>query len=55
MITITNKNIYSSNIPLSSLEYLKKVTKVDIEEIVWFLADNVELCESVTLKMFFEI
>lgn len=55
MITITNKNIYSSDISLSSMESLKKVDEVDIEDIVRFLSSNVELGESVTLKRLFDI
>ena len=55
MITITNKSIYVSEFPISSLSSLDKVEKIPIEEIVNFLSDNVELGESVTFKRLFEI
>ena len=55
MITITNKAIYVSEFPISSLSSLDKVEKIPIEEIVNFLSDNVELGESVTFKRLFEI
>ena len=55
MITITNKNIYISEFPISTLSSLDKVEILPIDEIVHFLSDNVELGESVTFKRLFEI
>ena len=55
MITITNKNIYRSEFSLSSLYSLEKVEILPIDEIINFLADSVELGESVTFKRLFEI
>ena len=55
MITITNKNIYHSEFPVSTLSSLDKVEILYADEIVNFLSDNVELGESVTFKRLFEL
>ena len=55
MITITNKNIYRSEFPISTLPSLEKVEVLSIDEIINFLSDNVELGESVTFKRLFEL
>lgn len=55
MITITNKNIYSSEFSISTLPSLDKAKIISIDEITYYLSDNVELGESVTFKRLFEI
>ena len=55
MITITNKNIYYSEFPVSTLSSLDKVEIISLDEITNFLSDNVELGESVTFKRLFEV
>ena len=55
MITITNKNIYYSDYPISTLSSLKKVDIIDPIDIINFLSENVELGESVTFKRIFDI
>lgn len=55
MITITNKNIYYSEFPVSTLSSLDKVKIISLDEITNFLSDNVELGESVTFKRLFEV
>ena len=55
MITITNKNIYFSDFPVSTLSSLSEVDIVNVEDIINFLSENVELGESVTFKRIFEI
>lgn len=55
MITITNNNIFYSQFSLSTLSSLNYADKINPDEIVNFLSDDVELGESVTLKRLFEI
>jgi len=55
MITITNKNVYYSEFPISTLSSLDKVEVLPLDEIINFLSDYVELGESVTFKRLFEI
>lgn len=55
MITITNKNIYYSEFPLSTLSSIDKVEKIDNKNIIKFLSDDVELGETVTFKRLFDI
>lgn len=55
MITITNNNIYYNDFSVSTLLSLDKVETVNIEDIINFLSENVELGESVTFKRLFNI
>ena len=55
MITITNKNIYRSDQSISDLSSLDNVDIVDSCDITNYLADDVELGESVTFKRLFDI
>jgi len=55
MITITNNNIYHNDFSISTLSSMENVQIVDIEDIVNFLSDPVELGESVTFKKLFSI
>lgn len=55
MITITNKNIYNSEFPVSTLSSLEGVEIINSDEITKFLSDFVELGESVTFKRLFDI
>ena len=55
MITITNKNIYHSEFSISDLSSLDKSEIIDIDCIVNYLSDYVELGESVTFKRLFEV
>ena len=55
MITITNKNIYYSEFPMSTSPSMDKVDIVNPEDILSFLADNVELSESLKFKRLFDI
>lgn len=55
MITITNKNIYYSEFPVSTLSSLDKVEKIHTDEIINFLSDDVEFGESVTFERLFDI
>ena len=55
MITITNNNIYYSEFPISTLSNMDSAKIVDIEDIIQFLTDSVELSESLKLKRLFDI
>ena len=55
MITITNNNIYYSEFPMSTLPSMDKVDIVNPEDIISFLADGVELGESLRFKKLFDI
>jgi hypothetical protein len=55
MITITNNNIYYNDFSVSTLLSLDKVETVNMEDIINFLSENVELGESVTFKRLFSI
>ena len=55
MITITSKNIYYNEIPVSTLSTLDNVELVDIHNIISYLSTEVELGESVTFKRLIEI
>lgn len=55
MITITNKNIYYSEFPLSTLNSIDDIDIINVKDIVHYLSDYVELGESVTFKRLFEI
>jgi hypothetical protein len=54
MITITNNNIYYSEYSISTSSK-DEVDILDIEDIISFLSEYVELGESVTIKRIFEI
>ena len=55
MITITNNNIYHSDMSISFMVTLDNLQKIDTEHITGFLSEHVELGESVTFKRLFEI
>lgn len=55
MITITNNNIYYTDISISEYLTPDKLNKIEMDNIINFLFEPVELGESVTFKRIFEI
>ena len=55
MLTITNNNIYLSDLPLTSIFLYENVDTIIEEDLFLFLNDIVEFGESVTLKRIFDL
>ena len=55
MLTITNNNIYFSDVLFSDLESVDDAEKIHPKSIINFLSDTVELSETLTIKRLFDI